>query len=226
MTQITDPYAELGLSRDAVDADPRAVDKAYRKLAGQHHPDRGGDREKFERIGTAVAILRDPAKRAKFDRTGAIDDRAEQDQRTQAFAVITAHIGSIVNEYLSSNFDPAKNPERIDVVQVVRNLLQLEISHTEGAASTGMKHVILLDGMKRRLKRRKKATGSDMVSLAIDHQIANARQQIEALNEALELRKFAMTLLDDYTFEVDRSAATWAPGFSASSWPMFNGSGM
>jgi len=39
-TQGPDPYAVLGISRDA---DERAVKRAYRKLISEHHPDRLGD---------------------------------------------------------------------------------------------------------------------------------------------------------------------------------------
>lgn len=39
-TQGPDPYAVLGISRDA---DDRAIKRAYRKLISEHHPDRLGD---------------------------------------------------------------------------------------------------------------------------------------------------------------------------------------
>jgi DnaJ like chaperone protein len=39
-TQGPDPYAVLGIARDA---DDRAIKRAYRKLISEHHPDRLGD---------------------------------------------------------------------------------------------------------------------------------------------------------------------------------------
>ncbi|KTD57866.1 J domain-containing protein [Legionella shakespearei] len=48
------PYAELGLNKDA---DPDTIKKAYKKLAKKHHPDRGGDEEQFKRIQAAYEIL-------------------------------------------------------------------------------------------------------------------------------------------------------------------------
>ena len=45
-----DPWETLGVSRDA---DENTVKKAYKKLAMKHHPDKGGDPEKFKHIQSA-----------------------------------------------------------------------------------------------------------------------------------------------------------------------------
>ena len=61
------PYDVLGLTRDATADD---VKKAYRKLAREHHPDKGGDPEKFKKVQEAYEVLSDPEKRENFDRFG------------------------------------------------------------------------------------------------------------------------------------------------------------
>ncbi len=61
---MTDYYSILGVDRTA-DADQ--IKKAYRKLAGQHHPDRGGDTAKFQAIEEAYRTLSDNQKRAAYD---------------------------------------------------------------------------------------------------------------------------------------------------------------
>jgi len=69
-----DYYALLGVQRDANEAE---IKKAYRRLAMQHHPDRVGPDEKqaaeakFKEITEAYEVLRDPEKRATYDRYGA-----------------------------------------------------------------------------------------------------------------------------------------------------------
>jgi len=68
---MADFYATLGVARDAADDD---IKKAYRKLAMQWHPDRNGGskdaEEKFKTITEAYDVLRDPQKRAAYDRYG------------------------------------------------------------------------------------------------------------------------------------------------------------
>ena len=68
---MADFYSTLGVPRDASEDD---IKKAYRKLAMQYHPDRNGGakdaEEKFKLITEAYDVLRDPQKRAAFDRYG------------------------------------------------------------------------------------------------------------------------------------------------------------
>ena len=63
-------YALLGVARDAPEAE---IKKAYRKLAMEFHPDRNPAPEaeaKFKEITEAYEVLRDPQKRAAYDRYG------------------------------------------------------------------------------------------------------------------------------------------------------------
>jgi molecular chaperone DnaJ len=68
---MRDYYEILAVAKDA---DAETIKKAYRKLALQYHPDRnGGDKEaeeKFKEATEAYEVLRDPEKRAAYDRFG------------------------------------------------------------------------------------------------------------------------------------------------------------
>jgi DnaJ-class molecular chaperone len=61
---MTDYYATLGVPRTA-SADE--IKRAYRKLASQHHPDKGGDTKKFQEIQAAYETLGDEKKRAMYN---------------------------------------------------------------------------------------------------------------------------------------------------------------
>ena len=66
-----DYYDLLGVAKDA---SPEDMKRAYRKLAVKYHPDKNpGDtaaEEKFKQISEAYDILKDPEKRAAYDRYG------------------------------------------------------------------------------------------------------------------------------------------------------------
>lgn len=61
---MLDHYATLGVSRTA---SPDEIKRAFRKLASQHHPDKGGDTAKFQSIQAAYDTLGDTDKRAAYD---------------------------------------------------------------------------------------------------------------------------------------------------------------
>lgn len=61
---MTDHYKTLGVDRNANQDD---IKKAYRKMAAQHHPDRGGDTAKFQEVQAAYETLSDEGKRAQYD---------------------------------------------------------------------------------------------------------------------------------------------------------------
>lgn len=63
-----DYYEVLGVSKDA-SADE--LKKAFRKAAVKHHPDKeGGDEAKFKEINEAYEVLKDSAKRQRYDQFG------------------------------------------------------------------------------------------------------------------------------------------------------------
>src|SRR3954467_4259320 len=74
---MADLYAQLGVKRDASEAD---IKKAYRKLAKELHPDRNKDNpkatERFSKVTQAYDLLTDKDKRARYDR-GDIDENGQ-----------------------------------------------------------------------------------------------------------------------------------------------------
>ena len=64
MPAFADPYQALGLKRGASDAE---IHSAYRAAVRRTHPDAGGSAASFEAIQEAYELLRDPARRARWD---------------------------------------------------------------------------------------------------------------------------------------------------------------
>lgn len=59
-----DYYKILGVARDCTDGE---IKKAYRRESLKHHPDKGGDEEKFKLVAEAHAVLSDPRRRERYD---------------------------------------------------------------------------------------------------------------------------------------------------------------
>jgi curved DNA-binding protein len=61
---MTDYYSILGVDRSASSDE---IKKAYRRMASQHHPDKGGDTGKFQQIEEAYRTLSDDNARSQYD---------------------------------------------------------------------------------------------------------------------------------------------------------------
>lgn len=59
-----DYYSTLGVDKNASQEE---IKKAYRRQANQHHPDKGGDAAKFQKLQEAYSTLSDPQKKAVYD---------------------------------------------------------------------------------------------------------------------------------------------------------------
>lgn len=76
--EFKDYYTVLGIPKHASKDD---IQREYRKLARKYHPDVNktpAAEEKFKEIGEAYEVLKDPDKRAKYDRYGAAWKAAQQ----------------------------------------------------------------------------------------------------------------------------------------------------
>ncbi len=69
--EFKDYYGIIGVPRDAT---PEDIKRAYRQQARKHHPDVSNDPQaeaRFKQLGEAYEVLKDPVKRAAYDRLGA-----------------------------------------------------------------------------------------------------------------------------------------------------------
>uniref|UniRef100_A0A6C0ANQ5 J domain-containing protein n=1 Tax=viral metagenome TaxID=1070528 RepID=A0A6C0ANQ5_9ZZZZ len=67
-------YSVLGVSKNAETAEIRT---AYKQLAKEHHPDKGGDPEKFKELSEAHEVLSDDGRRRLYDQTGSISEQPQ-----------------------------------------------------------------------------------------------------------------------------------------------------
>ena len=77
-------YKELDLDKNA---SSEQIKRAHRKLVLKHHPDKGGDPEKFKKIQASYDILSDPEKKQKYDKYGldAVNDEGSSGHDADIF---------------------------------------------------------------------------------------------------------------------------------------------
>lgn len=68
-----DYYKILGVEKGASKDE---IKRAFRKLAHEHHPDKGGDEQKFKEVNEAYQVLSDETKRSQYDQFGSTFDQA------------------------------------------------------------------------------------------------------------------------------------------------------
>ena len=76
---------------------------AYRKLAVIHHPDKGGDSEKFKKISRAYEILTDKDKRSNYDNSFLEDMYINYTDPDKIFEMVMKKSDEVVFRYYINN---------------------------------------------------------------------------------------------------------------------------
>ena len=100
-------YDILGVKKDATQDE---IKKAYRKMAIEHHPDKGGDENKFKEAAEAYEVLSDTEKRRNYDVYGSSDGQRFQ---THGFSMddIFSQFGDIFGGGFSQHYQRSQ-PKR------------------------------------------------------------------------------------------------------------------
>ena len=120
MTTKRDYYEILGVSKTTNKED---IKKAYKRLALEHHPDKGGDAEKFKEISEAYAVLTDDTKKQQYDQFGhaGFDQRYSQEDIFRnvnfddIFGEVFGRRGDIFDMFFGGNRERRGNDLRYDI---------------------------------------------------------------------------------------------------------------
>lgn len=216
-----DPYAELGIERDASEREVRAAAKRHAK---KNHPDAGGDRNRFEAGRRALVVLADPKKREKFDRTGDVEEDKVDNDLAAAMQIIIAEVAGIINNYISKNMHPQWDPRRIKVFEQMKFALGAKIA--EGAASVAKaeRQLAFLRDFADRIstKKKKGMPEIDFVKRALEEQIRGFEHGIEDAKLEQRRHQIAIDLLAIYDFRADlpppQNFAAGMPNITVTLW--------
>lgn len=194
---MTDHYETLGIDKD-VPQD--AIKSAYKLKAQSTHPDKpGGDKDRFQAVVRAYETLKDPGRRAHYDRTGE-DGNPEQSPDAAPLSIIGTMMQAIM-----------ENPASLhtDFVEEMRRALSLNVRDAESASKNAADEAGRLEKILARLNGK---TEKDTVL----HNIV--RQRIEAKTQAsenfLEQRAHferAREILESYDFDPETEKSEFYP---------------
>lgn len=108
-------YNILGVNKNA---DKNELKKSYRKLALKHHPDRGGNKDIFQKITDAYEILNDDNKRKIYDMHGIEAVRQGMGGPNDANDVFSSFFGNsnFMNMNMNNNQNNQKKEALVDEI--------------------------------------------------------------------------------------------------------------
>ena len=183
----TSLYDDLELPKTCTSEE---IKQKYRILAQLHHPDKGGDVEKFKRMKLAYEVLNDPIKREHYDSTG--DHYNDINIDSEVMGRLAFMVSQFV-QHINPEFDDLILKMKIEI----RALQQLTTNAIVECNDLIAKFNII--SKKIRLKKE----GENLLKLVVDKKVLGLHNEV--INHKRGLIVFARMLevLDDYHFSSD-----------------------
>ena len=187
IVMTTSLYDDLELPKNCTSEE---IKQKYRVLAQLHHPDKGGDVEKFKRMKLAYEVLSDPIKREHYDSTG--DHYNDINLDSEVMGRLAVMVSQFV-QHINPEFDDLILKMKIEI----RALQQLTTNAIVECNELIAKFNII--SKKIRLKKE----GENLLKLVVDKKVLGLHNEV--INHKRGLIVFARMLevLDDYHFSSD-----------------------
>ena len=192
-----DPYLELEVSIDATEEE---IKLKFRSLAMVHHPDKGGDEEKFKRIKEAYEILSDPIRRKGYDMSG--DAESNLAIRNAALEHIAQMMAAIVPSF------EAEQDDLISIMHLESTKIRQDMFVN---INTCNKHLEKLQKVVVRINA--KHQKQNLLLEQVEKQIEQRNREHEDFSRRIKICDLVMEILKDYDYGlVERIALPGAPG--------------
>jgi len=192
---MPDLYGDLGVDRSASAGDIRA---AYRRQAKRAHPDApGGSAEAFGKLGRAVAILSDPRRRAKYDKTGEADDSAPDNSVGLALELAFTTVCSAMAQVEQIG----RRIEHVDVVEMATDALKQSLAELNDKIADYKRESVKSLALGKRFKA--KRGKPNHLAMMCEARARDIDRAADMLRKDVELRTAAVAILNDHSFTVD-----------------------
>lgn len=195
MTAIN-PYEILDLNNDASDDE---IKKAYYNKAKDHHPDAGGDADKFALVKISYDTLKDKKKRKQFDETGHVDGDMNQDVNAQAINALKQLFFTTLQQ-----FDPTEI-QYADIIGTMRDSIKgniKKLNETANGIKESEKHTRkALKVIEKKLKR--KNNKSNFLTNLLLESLASVPGQLMHITNQISIHKEMLIILKEFSYKPD-----------------------
>jgi DnaJ-class molecular chaperone len=181
-----DLYKQLGISPDATSEE---IKHAYRLLAQIHHPDKGGDEEKFKKIKMAYETLSDPDKRAHYDATGTVN---------QTYDINAEVLNELAQ--LTMHFINRMDPINDDLIMMMKGDIIEAIKNVNNNIGNVTRDIKKFEMIVVRIKSRKK---ENILQKFTQNHIDNLKNTLKNMERRIEILNLMSENLLDYFYSSD-----------------------
>jgi curved DNA-binding protein CbpA len=160
----------------------------YRILAGVHHPDKGGDEEKFKRIKFAYEVLSDPIRRKQYDETKTTNE--PNDIHKEAISELACLFFSIIPTFDCANGNLIETMK----AEVIRIKLRLD-----GEEQLNEKYISNIEIVKQKLKL-KNPNEENVIMSFVDTQLESRYQDRKVIKHKIEIMNHMTPILEKYEY--------------------------
>lgn len=191
---MRDLYQVLGVEHGATAPD---IQKAYRQRAKTSHPDSGGSVEAFSELGVAYAILSDPERRTRYDRTGEADPPRPDNRDGSAVEIIAQKLGLILHA--------DQDVTSMDVAALLEQTIRADIEERTTTIAGLKRGIERAAKLRHRVKRKGNGKANALAGVLDWHEVS-IKMQIKAHERAVGSMERALEILTDYSFAEDAPA--------------------
>lgn len=184
---MEDLYQLLGLPKDCTFEE---IKHQFRILARIHHPDMGGDVEKFKEIKFAYEVLSDPDRRAEYDRSGQIK---------QSLDILQEAKMNLSNLFF--HILPLFDPNTEDIIDICRNEIKKSMENLKQEKTGSDNYIVRLELVKSKLRKKSNNPEDDNLFKGFLDNALNAKQnETSNFDRRLEISEEMLRILDDYQY--------------------------
>jgi len=180
-------YDELELPSDCTHND---IKQKYRTLAQIHHPDKGGDEEKFKRIKSAYETLINPKRRAHYDSTGEYQE--DMSIRSECLNRLLNMITHYVQQ-INPELDDLILKMKVDIYHAQQN-----VNNSIGDCESAIRKLNMIAG-----KIKMKKDGDNLLKTFTLEKIKQKENEIIQHKRTLLVFDDMLEILEDYHFSLD-----------------------